>query len=95
MRRRRRRTRYRVINIHHVEYTPPKTVLLFRSEHNVVTRLGRLAKSVPSAAFLELTSQWVSMMRLKSSLSEAEMFQRREENWKKLEALNAKKKKAA
>jgi len=55
-----RRPRYRVIQSHHPDYAKPEeTVLVFKSEHNVITRLNRLAKSKPSAYFVDFLDNWI------------------------------------
>ena len=53
-----RRTRYRVIQEHHVSYEPEETALVFKSEHHIITRLNRLAKSKPSKYFKQFLVNW-------------------------------------
>ena len=52
LKKRKKRTPYRVIQKHHISYKPVKTCLMFRSEHSIITNLNRLLKSKPSEDFL-------------------------------------------
>ena len=61
----RRRTPYRVVQQHHISHDPEITCLVFRSEHDAVTKLNRLEKSNPSQVFLELVEGWLLWMRQK------------------------------
>jgi len=60
-----RKPRYRVVQRHHLNYDPEVTCLVFRSEHDAVTKLNRLEKSNPSQVFLELVEGWLLRMRQK------------------------------
>ena len=77
-----RRTPYRVIQEHHITYTPDKTCLMFRSEHAIITKLNRLLKSKPSEAFLLELEKCQQNLRSTEAYSSKEMVHLRKNNQK-------------
>ncbi|MGB6679935.1 MAG: hypothetical protein WBF08_01250 [Candidatus Bathyarchaeia archaeon] len=77
-----RRTPYRVIQEHHITYTPNKTCLMFRSEHTIITKLNRLLKSKPSEAFLLELEKCHQNLRSTQSYSSKEMVHLKKNNQK-------------
>ena len=75
-----RRTPYRVIQEHHVTYTPNKICLMFRSEHTIITKLNRLLKSKPSEAFLQELERCHQNLRSIKSYSSKEMLELKKSN---------------
>ncbi len=79
----RRRTRYRIVQRHHISYDPDVTVHMFRSEHGIITKINRLNKSQPSEIFLNLLSEFIQTQRqTKTPYSEYDMKRLLEENQK-------------
>jgi hypothetical protein len=89
----RRRTRYRIVQRHHISYDPEVTVHVFRSEHGIITKINRLNKSQPSETFLNVLSDFVQTQRqTRTPYSESDMKRLFEEN-QKLREKNQKKNK--
>jgi hypothetical protein len=79
----RRRTRYRIVQRHHLSYDPEVTVHMFRSEHGIITKINRLNKSQPSETFLNLLLEFIQTQRqTKTPYSESDMKRLLEENQK-------------
>jgi hypothetical protein len=77
----RRRTRYRVVQRHHLSYSPEMIAHIFRSEHGIITKLSRLEKSRPSCTFLQLLEDFIQKQKKsKIPYTESEMKQLYEEN---------------
>ncbi len=76
----------RVAQRHHVSYDPEVTVIIYRSEHEVITKLVRLLKSRPSEDFLVILGKMGEIFREKWN-REQEDSQRRPLTQKQMEDL--------
>lgn len=77
----RRRTRYRVVQRHHLSYQPEMVAHIFRSEHGIITKLSRLEKSRPSCTFLQVLDSFIqNQKRNRVPYTESEMRRLYEEN---------------
>lgn len=80
----RRRTRYRVVQRHHLSYDPEIIAHIFRSEHGIITKLRRLEKSRPSCTFIQILENFIqSQKSSKIPYTESEMKELCEDNQKK------------
>jgi len=77
------RSSYRIIQWHHVSYKPEVKILLFRNEHEVITKLNRVlrAKDI-SENFVCLLDEVSDGLKDRYLLEQSQMEARLEDNQK-------------
>jgi len=57
----RRTKKERITNRHHISYNPEIVVVIYRGEHEILTKIERYSKKTLSAGFIRALKSWIAL----------------------------------